>query len=108
MIHFSRFFYLPARFASLNSPTVRFGGGEFVTPVRVSYIYGDNVNEDAREGAFVTELTKKIASIDILRNSEFGEVLVGGADRVGMQARIDQYQREVDDTLEMLKSFEVF
>ena len=108
MIHFSRFFYLPARFASLNSPTVRFGGGEFVTPVRVSYIYGDNVTEDVREGAFVTELTKKIASIDILRNSDFGEVLVGGSDRVSMQGRVDQYQREVDDTLEMLKSFEVF
>ena len=56
----------------------------------------------------MTELTKKIASIDILRNSDFGEVLVGGSDRVSMQGRVDQYQREVDDTLEMLKSFEVF
>ena len=108
MIHFSRFFYLPARFQSLNSPTVRFGGGEFVTPVRVSYIYGSNVNEDFREGGMVTEITKKMASIDILRNSDFGEVLVGGADRVGMTQRVDQYQKEVDDTLEMLRAFEVF
>ena len=56
----------------------------------------------------VTEIPKKMASIDILRNSDFGEVLVGGADRVGMTQRVDQYQKEVDDTLEMLRAFEVF
>ena len=108
MVHFSRFFYLPARFASLNSPTARFGGGEFITPVRIDYIYGADVNQDVREGAMVTEVTKKLVAIEILRNSDFGEMAVSGADRVATAQKIDQYRREVDDTLESLRAFEVF
>ena len=108
MIHFSRFFFLPARFASMNSPSARFGGGEFLTPIRISYVYGKNPNEDAREGPMVTELTKKIAAVEILRNSNFGETLVGGGDSVGMAQKVDQYQREIEDVLEMMRAFEVF
>lgn len=108
MLHFSRFFYLPARFASLNSPTARFGGGEFITPVRIDYIYGFDVNRDFREGALVTELTKKLVASEILRNSDFGEVAVGGSDRVAVAQKIDQYRREIDDGLETLRAFETF
>lgn len=108
MIHFSRFFFLPARFASMNSPSARFGGGEFLTPIRISYVYGKNPNEDAREGPMVTELAKKIAAVEILRNSDFGETLIGGSDRVGMAQKVDQYQREIEDVLEMMRAFEVF
>ena len=108
MIHFSRFFFLPARFASMNSPSARFGGGEFLTPIRISYVYGKHPNEDAREGPMATELAKKLVAIEILRNSDFGETMVGGSDRVGMAQRIDQYQRETEDALEMLRAFEVF
>ena len=108
MIHFSRFFFLPARFASLHSPSARFGGGEFISPIRISYVYGKHPNEDAREGPMVTELTKKLTAVEILRNSDFGEAVVGGTDRVGMAQRIDQYQAETEANLEMLRAFEVF
>lgn len=108
MIHFSRFFFLPARFASMHSPSARFGGGEFITPIRINYIYGRHINEDAREGPMVTEIAKKLTAVEILRNSDFGEAVVGGTDRVGMAQRIDQYQQETDATLEMLRAFEVF
>ena len=108
MIHFSRFFFLPARFASLHSPSARFGGGKFISPIRISYVYGKHPNEDAREGPMVTELTKKLTAVEILRNSDFGEAVVGGTDRVGMAQRIDQYQAETEANLEMLRAFEVF
>jgi len=108
MIHFSRFFFLPARFASLHSPSARFGGGEFISPIRISYVYGKHPNEDAREGPMVTELAKKLTAVEILRNSDFGETVVGGTDRVGMAQRIDQYQAETEANLEMLRAFEVF
>ena len=86
----------------------RFGGGEFISPIRISYVYGKHPNEDAREGPMVTELTKKLTAVEILRNSDFGETVVGGTDRVGMAQRIDQYQAETEANLEMLRAFEVF
>jgi hypothetical protein len=56
----------------------------------------------------VTEIAKKLTAVEILRNSDFGETVVGGTDRVGMAQRVDQYIQETDASLEMLRAFEVF
>ena len=72
MIHFSRYFFLPARFRGFNTPTFRFGGGEFIMPVRIKYLYGKNIGTDVREAGFVTELAKNKAASEIIQNSDFG------------------------------------
>ena len=40
LVHFSRYFLLPARFQSYNAPVWRWGGGEFTMPVKVTYLTG--------------------------------------------------------------------
>jgi len=108
MIHFSRYFLLPARFTSYNAPIFRFGGGEFTQPIKVDYIYGRDIHTDTREGGVVTEICKKMAATEILRNSDFGEVVVSGMDRVQLNEKISGWTEEVNETLDSLKAFEVF
>jgi len=108
MIHFSRFFLLPARFASYNAPVWRWGGGEFNVPVRVSYLAGHDVRTDIREGGLVFDIARKQAGIDVLRSSDFGQVAVSGMDRVMMAQKIDGWTAEVDERVDSLRGWEVF
>jgi len=50
MIHFARYFLLPARFTSYNAPIWRWGGGEFTQPIKISYLAGRDINTDSRQG----------------------------------------------------------
>ena len=108
IIYFSRYFFLPARFGSFQSLAARYGGGEFIAPVRISYQYGENVNIDSREGGYVHELTRKLAAIAIVRNSDFGNIAVGGMDRVPLEAKVSGWHAEAQDALESLRAVELF
>jgi len=108
MIQFSRYFLLPARFTSYNAPVWRWGGGEFTMPVKVTYLAGRDIQTDTRQGGIITDITKKLAAIDVVRNSDFGGAVVGGLDRVSMSERISGWDEEVRDTLDSMKAFEVF
>ena len=108
IVYFSRYFFLPARFGSFQSLAARYGGGEFIAPVRISYQYGENVNLDAREGGYVHELTRKLAAIAIVRNSDFGNIAVGGMDRVPLEATVAGCHSEAQDALESLRAVELF
>ena len=108
IVYFSRYFFLPARFGSFQSLAARYGGGEFIAPVRISYQYGENVNIDSREGGYVHELTRKLAAIAIVRNSDFGNIAVGGMDRVPLEAKVAGWHAEAQDALESLRAVELF
>ncbi len=108
MVHFSRYFLLPARFTSYNAPVWRWGGGEFTMPIKVSYLYGENIATDTREGAAVTDICKKMVAIDVLTTTDFGGLAVSGMDRVQMSDKISIYEREIEARLDSLKAFEVF
>ena len=108
MIQFSRYFLLPARFTSYNAPVWRWGGGEFTMPVKVTYLSGRDIQTDTRQGGIITDITKKLAAIDVVRNSDFGGAVVGGLDRVSMSERISGWDEEVRETLDSMKAFEVF
>ena len=108
IIYFSRFFLLPARFQSYNAPIWRFGGGEFMNPIRVSYLAGRDIHTNPFEAGVVYDMAKKIAAIEIIRSSDFGQFTVSGPDRVNMLQKIDGWEREINDRLDSLRSFEVF
>ena len=108
MIHFSRFFLLPARFASYNAPVWRWGGGEFNVPVRVTYLAGHDVRTDIREGGLVFDAARKQAGIEVLRSSDFGQIAVSGMDRVQMAQKIDGWTGEVNDHVDSLRGWEIF
>ena len=108
LVHFSRYFLLPARFQSYNAPVWRWGGGEFTMPIKITYLVGRDINTDARAGGIVHNAAKKLASIDIMRNADFGNLVVSGMDRVQVAQRIDSWTQDVEDALESLWSFEVF
>jgi len=108
MVQFARYFFLPARFRGFNSPTFRFGGGEFIAPVRVKYLYGRNIGTDIREGNYVHEIAKKLAAVEVLKNSDFGNLTVSGMDRVPLQQKIQMFQTEASEGMESLKGVEIF
>jgi|TARA_R110000796_G_C14561820_1_gene434926 hypothetical protein len=108
MIQFSRYFLLPARFTSYNAPVWRWGGGEFTMPVKISYLHGSDIATDPREGGIVFDMARKLAAIEVLRDSDFGNLAVSGMDRVSMSEKISGWTQEVEDRLDSLRSFEVF
>ena len=108
MIHFSRYFLLPARFTSYNAPVWRWGGGEFTMPIKISYLAGRDINTDSRQGGVVQDICKKMAAIDVMRSSDFGNLAVSGMDRVSMSEKISAWQEEIEDRIAFLPSFEVF
>lgn len=108
MIQFSRYFLLPARFTAYNSSFHRWGGGEFTMPVKISYIHGNDIATDAREGGIVFDIARKIAAIEVLRDSDFGNLVVSGMDRLSMSEKISGWSEEIDERLDNLRSFETF
>ena len=108
LVHFSRYFLLPARFQSYNAPIWRWGGGEFTMPVKVSYLTGRDMALDTRGGGIVHDAAKKMAAINIMRSADFGNLVVSGMDRVQASERIQGWQMEIEDAVESLWSFEVF
>jgi len=108
IINFSRYFLLPARFQSYNAPVWRFGGGEFTNPIRVSYLYGRDVNMNPQEAGMVYDMAKKLAAIDVIRSSDFGQLVVSGTDRIQMMQKVEGWNMDVDDKLDSLRAFEVF
>ena len=77
-------------------------------PIKITYLVGRDINTDARAGGIVHNAAKKLASIDIMRNADFGNLVVSGMDRVQVAQRIDSWTQDVEDALESLWSFEVF
>ena len=77
-------------------------------PVRVKYLYGRNINTDHREGGFVHELAKKIAASEIIKNSDFGNLVVSGMDRVPLQQKLQMWTTEIAEGVESLKRVEIF
>lgn len=108
MIHFSRYFLLPARFQSYNAPVWRWGGGEFTMPIKVTYLNGRDFNTDVRENGIVHDACKKLAAIDITRTADFGGLVVSGMDRVLSPQRLEGWKMEIDEQLESLRAFEIF
>ena len=108
IVNFSRYFLLPARFQSYNAPVWRFGGGEFTNPIRVSYLYGRDINMNPQEAGMVYDMAKKLAAIDVVRSSDFGQLVVSGTDRVGLIQKIEGWNMEIEDKLDALRAFEVF
>ena len=108
MIQFSRYFLLPARFTSYNAPVWRWGGGEFTMPVKISYIHGKDIATDMREGGIVFDMARKLAAIEVLRDSDFGNVAVSGMDRMQIPDKINSWTQEIEERLDSLRSFETF
>ena len=108
LIHFSRYFLLPARFTSYNAPVWRWGGGEFTMPVKVTYLAGRDIHTDSRQGGLVSDICKKLAAIDVMRSSDFGNLVVSGSDRVQLGQKIEGWNMEIEDRLDSLRAFEVF
>jgi len=108
MLHWARFFVLPARFTAYTGPVFRWGGGEFSVPVKLRYIAGRSFEQDPREAGMVYDATRKLAAVDIVRSADFGGVTVSGMDRVMLAQRADAWAMEAEDMMDSLRSFEVF
>ena len=77
-------------------------------PVKISYIYGKDIATDSREGGIAFDMARKLAAIEVLRDSDFGNLAVSGMDRVSMSEKINGWSEEVEDRMDSLRSFETF
>ena len=77
-------------------------------PVKISYMYGKDIATDPREGGIVFDMARKLAAIDVLRDSDFGNLAVSGMDRIQLPQKIDGWTNEVEERLDSLRAFETF
>jgi hypothetical protein len=77
-------------------------------PVKISYIYGKDIATDSREGGIAFDMARKLAAIEVLRDSDFGNLVVSGMDRVSMSEKINGWSEEVEERMDSLRSFETF
>ena len=61
-----------------------------------------------QESGMVYDMAKKLAAIDVLRSSDFGQLVVSGADRMQLMQKVEGWNMEVEDKLDSLRAFEVF
>ena len=61
-----------------------------------------------QESGMVYDMAKKLAAIDVLRSSDFGQLVVSGADRIQLMQKVEGWNMEVEDKLDSLRAFEVF
>lgn len=108
MLHWSRYFILPARFQSVVSSLGWWGWGEFIKPVRISYFYGDNIHTDSREGRLVWDIARKMAAIDIFQSHDYSLLAVSGTDKVSLERKIENWKLEIERSLETITRWQVF
>ena len=77
-------------------------------PIKVTYLAGRDIQTDIRQGGIITDCAKKLTAIDVMRDADFGNLVVSGMDRVQMSQRIEGWTQEVEDRLDSLSAFEVF
>ena len=53
-------------------------------------------------------MARKLAAIDVLRDSDFGNLAVSGMDRVQLPQKIEGWTTEVAERLDSLRAFESF
>lgn len=108
MVHFSRFFILPARIQSYGAALWGWGFGEFSHPIRITYIHGSNIYDNEREGGTVNDLAKKMAALDVLHNTDYTLIPASGTDKIDLDRKSDLWRSEMEDKIESLKSWEIF
>ncbi len=108
MVHFARFFILPARIQAYGAAMWGWGYGEFSFPVRVNYLYGSNIYNNEREGGLVNDLTKKLAAIDVIHNSDYTVLFPSGTNKIDLERKSDLWRAEIEEKLEELRSWETF
>ena len=77
-------------------------------PVKISYMYGKDIATDPREGGIAFDMARKLASIEVLRDSDFGNLAVSGMDRMQIPDKINGWTQEIEERLDSLRAFETF
>ena len=76
--------------------------------VKITYLAGRDISSDVRQGGIVTDTAKKLAAMDVVRNSDFGGTVVSGMDRVSTESRLAAWTEETANNIDSLQAFEVF
>lgn len=108
MMHFSRYFMLPARFVGYNAPLWRWGWGEFTFGIRVSYFYGSTIDNDSDEGRLAFNICQKLSAMQLMNAHDYSVLTVSGLDKVPMSEKVRNWQVDVEDQLESLRGWEIF
>ena len=99
---------MPARVTSYTASSGRWGGGEFVYPVKVNYAYGRDPDIDVQQFGVVFEAVRKMVGGDVVRTADFGGIAVSGMDRVNLSERAQSWETEVQESLENISGWQLF
>jgi|TARA_R110000744_G_scaffold29982_4_gene71215 hypothetical protein len=108
-IKFSRYFIIPARFSNGRGMFSQ-GFGEYSWPIRISYIWGRDIDRDEMHGGTITDIATKLAASDIVNNADFSVMMIMGAatDKVSLDQKIQNWKEENDEKLESMRGWVTF
>ena len=84
-----------------------FGIGVYNTPIRVSYVWGKDIDFDVR-GGMVSDIATHFAAAEILRSYDYTALIPEGTDRYAVEARINDWYEDAQERLEELRPLRMF
>jgi len=106
MIYFTRLFLLPAAYG-MTGRYFHWGYGEYKNSVKLDYVYGRDPEVDP-EFYIVRDIAVKLASKDILKNSDYSGLIVSGSDKISLSEKVMMYEEEAEMRLDELQSIAVY
>lgn len=106
MLYFSRYFLFPARYAYSTPTRFRFGFGEFMFPLRVTYLWGEGTA--VSDFYAVQEIANKLVAIELARTSDYSIIFPSGTDKVELAEKSRVWKEEVEESMENLRRLLVF
>jgi len=71
-------------------------------------MHGKDIATDSRRGGMVFDMARKLTAIDVLRDADFGNLVVSGMDRMTISEKISTWSQEIEERLDSMRSFETF
>ena len=107
LIYFTRLFLLPAAYG-MTGRYFLWGYGEYKNSVKVDYIYGRDIETVPAEFYIVEDLATKMASVDLLRHTDYSNLTVSGTDKVPLESKIRLLEEQIEQRLDELTGIAVY
>jgi len=100
IVTFTRYVHLPLAHRRVRA----YGWGEQRRPVRMSYIWGEDIDFD--DSAYmVKDVATKLVACDLYSAYDFSVMLTQGGDRFAIDARVEGWRTDADERLEELRRY---
>jgi hypothetical protein len=103
IVPLTRLMQVPYAYSRMRS----WGFGEFKRAIRVSYVWGRDIDFDDR-AEMVKDVIIKLTSADIISNYDYTTMVPQGTDRFSLEQKVNYWRESAEERLEELRAIRVW